>query len=119
MYLNNVTLAGFIGGDADTQTTKNNTTFTVFSLATKNLWKNRESGEWTSRTEWHRAVVFGRLHAFAATLKKGNHVQIIGEIQTREYVAYDGAKKSVTQIRVKRIVRLDRGSRIAATEGAA
>lgn len=119
MYLNNVTLTGFIGGDADTRTTKNHATFTVFSLATKNSWKDRESGEWTSRTEWHRAVVFGRLHTFAATLKKGNHVQIIGEIQRREYVAQDGAKKSVTQIRVKRIVRLDRVSKAEATEGAA
>ena len=119
MYLNNVTLTGFIGGDADTRTTKNNTTFTVFSLATKNSWKDRESGKWTSRTEWHRAVVFGRLNAFAATLKKGNHVQIIGEIQTREYVAQDGAKKSVTQIRVRRIVRLDRASKVETTEGAA
>ena len=119
MYLNNVTLTGFLGGDADTRTTKNDTNFAAFSLATKNSWKDRATGEWVSRTEWHRAVVFGRLTALAATLKKGNHVQIIGKIQTREYVAQDGAKKSVTQIRVKRIVRLDRVSKAEATEGAA
>ena len=95
MYLNNVTLTGFIGGDADTRTTKNNRTFTTFSLATKNSWKDRESGEWTSRTEWHRAVVFGRLTAFAATLKKGDHVQIQGQLRTREY-AKDTEKKTVT-----------------------
>ena len=35
MYLNNVTLTGFLGGDADTRTTKNDTNFTAFSLATK------------------------------------------------------------------------------------
>jgi single-strand DNA-binding protein len=57
MYLNTATLTGFLGGDAETRTTKTNTTFTVFSLATKNSWKDRETGEWTSRTEWHRAVV--------------------------------------------------------------
>ena len=71
MYLNNVTLTGFLGGDADNRRTKNNTNFTAFSLATKNSWKDR-AGEWASRTEWHRAVVFGRLTAFAATLKKGD-----------------------------------------------
>ena len=59
MYLNNVTLTGFIGGDAETRTTKSNTAFAVFSLATKNSWKDRESGGWTSRTE-PRAV--GREH---------------------------------------------------------
>lgn len=107
MYLNNVTLTGFIGGDADTRTTKNNTTFTAFSLATKNSWKDRESGEWTSRTEWHRAVVFGRLTAFASTLKKGDHVQIQGQLRTREY-AKDTEKKTVTEIRVTSILKLDR-----------
>lgn len=57
MYLNNVTLTGFLGGDADTRTTKNNTNFTAFSFATKNSWKDRATGEWASRTEWHRAIV--------------------------------------------------------------
>ena len=79
MYLNNATLTGFLGSYAETRTTKNNSTFTVFSLATKTSWKDRETGEWTSRTEWHRAVISGRLKDFAATLKKGDHVQIQGQ----------------------------------------
>lgn len=114
MYLNNVTLTGFIGGDAETRTTRSNTTFTVFSLATKNSWKDRESGEWTSRTEWHRAVVFGRLTDLAGTLKKGDHVQIQGQLRTREYekTAEDkkksAAKQRVTEIRVTSILKLDR-----------
>jgi single-strand DNA-binding protein len=107
MYLNNVTLTGFLGGDADTRTTKNDTNFAAFSLATKNSWKDRATGEWVSRTEWHRAVVFGRLTAFAATLKKGDHVQIQGQLRTREYVK-DEAKKTVTEIRVTSILKLDR-----------
>lgn len=110
MYLNNVTLTGFIGGDAETRTTKSNTSITVFSLATKNSWKDRESGEWHSRTEWHRAVVFGRLTAFASALKKGDHVQIQGQLRTRDY-AKDAGKKSVTEIRVTSILKLDRGAK--------
>jgi single-strand DNA-binding protein len=116
MYLNNVTLTGFIGGDADTRTTKNNTTFTVFSLATKNSWKDRESGEWTSRTEWHRAVVFGRLATFASTLKKGDHVQIQGQLRTREY-AKDTEKKTVAEIRATSILKLDRSHNQPAAKG--
>jgi single-strand DNA-binding protein len=107
MYLNNVTLTGFLGGDADTRTTKNDTNFAAFSLATKNSWKDRATGERVSRTEWHRAVVFGRLTALAATLKKGDHVQIQGQLRTREYVK-DEAKKTVTEIRVTSILKLDR-----------
>jgi single-strand DNA-binding protein len=117
MYLNNATLTGFLGSDAETRTTKSNATFTVFSLATKNSWKDRESGEWTSHTEWHRAVVFGRLRDFAATLKKGDHVQIQGELRTREYEqAGEGKKKAstkqrITEIRVTSILKLDRSSK--------
>ena len=85
MYSNTVTLIGFLGGDPDRRQTKNNNTFTVLSLATKASWKNKQTGEWESRTEWHRGIVFGPLADFAATLKKGAHVQIQGELRSREY----------------------------------
>ena len=108
MYLNNVTLTGFVGADAFVHTTRNNASFTVFSLATKRSWKDRESGEWTSRTDWHKAVVFGRLAAFAAELRKGDHVQIQGEVRTREYAPKNdpSSTRSVTEIRVRSIVKL-------------
>jgi single-strand DNA-binding protein len=115
MYLNSATLTGFLGSDAESRTTKSNTTFTVFSMATKNSWKDRETGEWTSRTEWHRAVVFGRLKDFAATLQKGDHVQIQGQLRTREYdKPAKGKNKAsikhrITEIRVTSILKLDRG----------
>jgi single-strand DNA-binding protein len=114
---NNVTLIGYLGSDAESRTTRNNATLTTFSLATKRSWKNRESGEWESQTTWHRRVVFGATAAWASGLTKGAHVQVIGEIQNRQFVAKDGAKKSVTEIRVHRIARLDRNSKAA--EGAA
>ena len=116
---NNVTLIGFLGSNAETRTTRNNTTLTVLSLATKRTWKDRETGEKQSQTTWHRCVTFGRTAEYAASLTKGAHLQIIGEIQTREYVAKDGTKKSVTEIRVQRVARLDRAPKPETTEGAA
>jgi single-strand DNA-binding protein len=110
MYLNSVTLTGFVGGDAETRTTRSNTRFVVFSMATRNSWRDRESEEWTSRTEWHRAVVFGRLTDLAATLKKGDHIQIQGQLRTREYEAAEG-KMRVTEIRVTSILKLDRSGK--------
>jgi single-strand DNA-binding protein len=46
--------------------------------------KNSE-GARESRTEWRRCVSFGKLADFAATLKKGAHVQVEGELRGREY----------------------------------
>jgi len=121
MYSNTVTLIGFLGGDPDRRQTKNNNTFTVLSLATKASWKNKQSGEWESRTEWHRGIVFGPLADFAATLKKGAHVQIQGELRSREYEKpLEGKKKAtikqrIWEIHITSILKLDRAERVEET----
>ena len=116
---NNVTLIGYLGSDAETRATRNDSTLTVLSLATKRSWKNRETGDWESQTTWHRCVCFGAVASRASSLAKGAHVQIVGEIQNRDYTAQDGSKKSVTEIRVRRITCLDRVPKPESTEGAA
>jgi len=115
MYQNRATLIGFLGKDAEVKTTtQKKTPFTVLSLATKRRWKNRESGEYFSETTWHRCIVWGKLGEYAATLTKGSHVQIEGEIRTREYSAKTSGKKtaevkkSITEVRVISINKLDR-----------
>ena len=124
MYSNRVTIIGFLGKDAEARTTRNNNSFTNLSVATKRSWKNRETGAYDSQATWHRCVVFGNQAAFAATLLKGTHVQIEGELSTREYTEkatgkQDGtAKKSITEIRVFRITKLDRAAK-STEEGAA
>ena len=94
MYQNRATLIGFLGKDAEVKSTRKNASFTVLSLATKRSWKDRESGEYKSNTTWHRCIVWGKLGEFAATLTKGAHVQIEGEIRTREYTQKTSRKKS-------------------------
>ena len=106
--MNNVTLIGYLGSNADTRTSRNETTLTTLSLATQRTWKDRESGERKSLTSWHKLVTFGRLAEYAATLTKGAHLHVTGQLNTRQYTAKDGTTKSVTEIRVQRINRLDR-----------
>lgn len=110
---NNVTLIGYLGSDAETRSTRKNSALTVLSLATKRSWKNRETGAWESQTMWHRCVCFGAVASWASALKKGAHVQIVGEIQNRDYTGRDGVKKSIAEIRVQHLVRLDRVAKAA------
>jgi single-strand DNA-binding protein len=117
--MNTVILIGYLGSDAESRPTRNNSTLTVLSLATNRVWKDRETGERQSRTTWHRCVTFGPTATYAATLTRGAHVQIEGEMQTRGYVTKGGAKKSVTEVRVRRLTLLNRTQRVAAPEGAA
>ena len=78
------------------------------SLATKRSWKDRQSGEYKSQTTWHRCIAFGHAGEYAAKLTKGAHIQIEGEIQTREYTPKGEAKKSITEVRVRQLAKLDR-----------
>jgi single-strand DNA-binding protein len=107
MFQNRVTLIGFLGKDAEKRATKNDIPYTVLSLATKDSWKDR-AGEWQSRTEWHRCIVWGaKFAAFAADIKKGAHLQVEGELRSREYEK-DAVKHRIVEIRTKSILKLDR-----------
>ena len=120
MYANRVSLTGFLGKDAETKTTRNNAYFTVLSLATKRSWKDRETGERQSQTTWHRIIAWGKLGEYAANLIKGAHLQIEGEIRTREYMPAGGSKKSITEVRILSLVKLDRAKKSEnETQGAA
>jgi single-strand DNA-binding protein len=98
MYLNRITLIGFIGSDAERKAA-NSTNIAIFSLATKTSWKN-DAGSWESRTEWHRCVAFGKLADFAGTLSKGAHLSVEGELRSYEYqreLAVGTQKTALTQ----------------------
>ena len=117
MYLNRATLIGYLGNDAEIRNGKNDQKFTTFSVATKTSYKDKESGEYVSHTEWHRCIVFGKFGEFAATLKKGAHVQVEGEIRHTEYTPKKAKKPVRTDsIRVTAILKLDRAEKAAADE---
>ena len=113
MYQNKVNLIGFLGNDAEVRTA-NNSSFTTFSLATKSSYKDKKSGQYVTQTEWHRCVVFGKLSEFAKTLTKGAHVQVEGELRSREYDSKKtDSKQRVWEIRVASILKLDRAEKAA------
>ena len=107
--LNQLTIIGFTGREAETHYTTNGTLVTTLSVATKESWKNA-SGTWESRTEWHRVVCFSRLAEYARTLAKGSHVMVQGSVRTREYEK-DGVKQRVFELRADSIGKLDRAER--------
>jgi len=101
LYENNVKLKGYIGKDAESFATKNQTTFVVFSLAVKNGYKDRQTNEWVNRTEWPRIVAFGKPADIAKTLKKGDYVEVEGELRSteREFEIVKDKKKTKIKIR--------------------
>jgi len=112
MYQNKVTLIGFLGSNPEARTNNPDVSVTTLSLATKSSYK--KNGEYVSHTEWHRCVVFGKLSEFAKTLTKGAHVQVEGELRSREYASKKtNSKQRVWEIRVSSILKLDRAEKSA------
>jgi single-strand DNA-binding protein len=120
MYQNRVSIIGFVGNDAQLRSTKNGASVAVFSVATKSSWKNA-TGNYDSRTDWHRCVAWGSVSQFAAKLEKGAHVQVEGKLRYREYEKEYSTKKApapvapvkhrVAEIHVNRLLKLDRAEK--------
>jgi single-strand DNA-binding protein len=63
-------------------------------------------------------VVFGKkLAEFAATLKKGAHLQVEGELRSRKYDSTKtGSEQTIWEIRVDSILKLDRAEKSSTEE---
>jgi single-strand DNA-binding protein len=109
---NRITLIGHLGKDAETRFTTKGTAYSRFSIATNVSWKDKESGEYRTRTEWHACVVWTKLGAWAACLKKGAFVEVEGELRYREFQP-KGSDLNVraAEIHVNSILTLDRAEK--------
>ncbi len=99
LYGNHVTLKGYLGKSVESFATRNQNTFVVLSLATKSGYKDKQKDEWVNHTEWHRIVAFGKPAEYAKNLKKGDYVEIEGELRSTEYEAEVGEGKKKTTVK--------------------
>jgi len=116
---NRITLIGFLGHDAETRSTPNGTVYTRLSLATSVSWKEIDSNEYKTRTEWHRIISWNKLAEWAGTLQKGAYIEVEGERRYREYTPTESDRSvRVAEIHANSILALDRSDRqpVAASE---
>jgi len=112
LYENNIRLKGFLGKDAESKSTASGNQFTVFSLATKSSYKDKQSGEWVSHTEWHHIASFGQSAEIAKLLKRGDYAEVEGELRSSTYEAEAASGKNTKrrswEIRASVVRKLDR-----------
>ena len=113
IYKNTITLKGFLGADAVERTNSNQRPIVVLSLATKSSYKDKQSSEFISRTDWHRVIAFGRLAESAKVLTKDTYVEVEGQLQSREYVSGE-TKRRISEVRARSIAKLEHTPRSAA-----
>ena len=84
--VNKVILLGNLGRDPELRTFPNGTPVCNVSVATTEKWRDRQTGEMRSSTEWHNIVFTDRLAEIAHQyLHKGSQVYIEGKLRTRKW----------------------------------
>lgn len=98
--MNQVTLLGRLGQDPDLNYTQTGTPVCNLSIATNKRWTD-DQGQKQEKTEWHRAVAFGKQgETIAQYLKKGRQLLVQGELQTRSWDK-DGETRYTTEVLVR------------------
>jgi single-strand DNA-binding protein len=106
--VNKVILIGNLGADPVVRYMPNGGAVANLSIATSEVWKDKNTGQQQEKTEWHRVVMFQRLGEIAGEyLKKGSKVYIEGRLQTRQWEK-DGVKQYTTEIVADEMQMLDR-----------
>src|SRR5512145_424877 len=98
MSVNKVILVGHVGQDPEVRYLESNTPVCTISLATSDVYKNK-NGERVTTTEWHNVVLWRGLAEVAEKyVKKGSQVYIEGKLRTRSWDDKDKIKRYTTEI---------------------
>lgn len=105
--LNKATIIGRVGRDPEVRYMPSGDAVAVFSVATSERRKNKETGEVTEDTTWHRVSCWGKLGEIAGEyLKKGALVYIDGKMVHRKYTGQDGIERTSVEIRASEMKML-------------
>ena len=105
--LNIIRLRGRLGKDAETRNTTSGKKVTSLSIATTPRYLDKAKQWKDGKTEWHRCYAWDKLAEKAATLKKGETVQVEGTLTSREYTSEkDGITRQVWEVRITELVRI-------------
>lgn len=106
--VNKVILVGNLGNDPEIRYTPNGSAVANVSLATTEVWRDKQSGELQERTEWHRIVFFNRLAEIVGEyLHKGSKVYVEGSLRTRKWQDKSGMDRYTTEIIASEMQILD------------
>ncbi|NNM59974.1 MAG: single-stranded DNA-binding protein [Legionellales bacterium] len=98
--INQVTLIGNLGQEPEVRYLPNGgDAVTALSVATGKVWKDKASGEFKEKVEWHRVVFYGvTAENIGRILKKGERLYLTGSLRTRKWQDKEGRDCYNTEI---------------------
>lgn len=101
--LNRVTLIGNLGSDPESRSLGNGNSVVNFRMATSESWKDKGTGEWKKKDEWHSVAIFNPnvSRYVQENIRKGDQVYVEGQLQTRKWQDQSGNDRYTTEIVVQ------------------
>lgn len=97
--VNKVILMGNVGQDPELRSMPNGDQVANLTIATSEVWNDKNTGEKKEQTEWHR-VTFWRKPAeiIGQYVKKGDKLYVEGKLQTRKWTDQQGVERYTTEV---------------------
>jgi single-strand DNA-binding protein len=106
--INKVIIVGNLGQDPEVRYLQNGGAVANLSVATSESWKDKNTGEQKTETEWHRVVIYQKLAEIAGEyLRKGSKVYLEGKLKTRKWTDKEGVERYTTEIVCNELQMLD------------
>ena len=100
-HINRIELQGRVG--TIRTNTVNGSLVANFSIATDNLYKNRD-GSGVSETTWHNVVAWsGKDMPDLSQITVGMHLHVIGRMRSTKYTASDGTDRYFYEVMAQKI----------------
>ena len=98
--VNKVTLLGNLGKDPEIRTTQSGKRIANLTLATSEVWKDKQTGEKKEHTDWHKVVVFndGLAGLIEQCVHKGSKIHVEGQLKTRRWTDQNGQDRYSTEV---------------------
>lgn len=109
--VNKVILIGNLGKDPEVRHLESGVAVANFSIATSESFKDRNTGEKKTQTDWHNIVMWRGLAEVAEKyLKKGSSVYIEGKLKTRSWDDKEGNTRYTTEVVADNMTMLGKAS---------
>lgn len=98
--VNKVTLLGNLGKDPEIRTSQSGKRIANLTLATSEVWKDKQTGEKKEQTEWHKVVIFndGLAGLIEKYVHKGSKLHVEGQLKTRRWTDQNGQERYSTEV---------------------
>ena len=102
--INKVIIVGNLGKDPETRYLPSGIAVCNFSVAVDDVWKDKQTGESKTRTEWFNVEAWGNTaEACQQYINKGSQVYVEGKLQTDKWEDKNGIERWTTKVRADQV----------------